>query len=104
MATSKNMKTLIKSLAITLLVGATGLLFVGCASDHTGHHHAEVLAKPYPLKSCVVTDEAFHGDPYTFVHEGQEVKLCCKDCLDDFKKEPEKYMKKIHDAQAAEAK
>jgi YHS domain-containing protein len=56
-------------------------------------------AKPYPLKTCIVTDEKLDADPamksYTFVHEGQEVKLCCKSCLKDFKKEPAKYLKKL---------
>jgi len=27
------------------------------------------------------------------------IKLCCKDCLKDFKKEPAKYLKKIEEAQ-----
>ena len=56
--------------------------------------------KPYPLKTCAVTDEKLgeHGKPYVFTHEGQEIKLCCKDCLKDFKKEPAKYTKKITDA------
>jgi hypothetical protein len=65
---------------------------------------ADTAAKPYPasLKTCVVSDEKLgdHGDPYVFVHEGQEVKLCCKGCLKDFKKEPAKYMKAISDAAA----
>jgi hypothetical protein len=59
--------------------------------------------KPYPLKTCVVTDEKLGemGDAYVFVHEGREIKLCCKSCLKDFKKDPAKYIKKI---EAAEAK
>ena len=58
-------------------------------------------AKPYPLKACVVSDEKFDSDmkPYTFTYKGQEIKLCCKDCLKDFNKEPEKYMKKIAEGQ-----
>ena len=62
---------------------------------------ADKAAKPYPLKTCAVSDEKLgeHGKPYVFTHEGQEVKLCCKDCLKDFKKEPAKYTKKIQDAQ-----
>ena len=55
-------------------------------------------AKPYPLKTCIVADEALggdHGEPYTFVYKGQEIKLCCKSCLKDFNKEPAKYLKKI---------
>ena len=56
------------------------------------------LAKPYPLKTCVVSDEKFGGDmgePYVFVYQGREVKLCCKSCLKDFNKEPAKYLKKM---------
>ncbi|HEU0011755.1 MAG TPA: hypothetical protein VFT34_18205 [Verrucomicrobiae bacterium] len=56
--------------------------------------------RPYPLDKCVVTDEKLgeHGKPYVFTHEGQEIKMCCKDCLKDFKKEPAKYLKKIEEA------
>ncbi len=57
---------------------------------------AEANAKPYPLKNCLVTDEGFdHGKPYVFAYEGQQIKLCCKDCLKDFKKEPVKFLEKI---------
>lgn len=58
--------------------------------------------KAYPLDKCVVSDEKLddHGKPYVFKHKGQEVKLCCKDCLKDFKKDPDKYMKKIDEAVA----
>ena len=96
----KTMKTLTKILALAVLAGATTVMFVGCASDshdHAGHSHGTAAAKPYPLAKCLVTDEAFeHGKPYTFVHEGQEIKLCCKDCLADFKKEPSKYLSKLN--------
>lgn len=55
---------------------------------------------PYPLDKCVVSDEKLgdHGKPYVFTHEGQEIKMCCKSCLKDFKKEPAKYLKKIEEA------
>src|SRR5436189_6098548 len=43
---------------------------------------ADAAPKPFPasLKTCVVSDEKLGGEmgkPYVFVHEGQEVKLCC---------------------------
>jgi len=93
------MKTFTKILALAVLAGATTMMFVGCASD--GHAHAGysqgAAAKPYPLDKCIVTDEAFeHGKPYTFVHNGQEIKLCCEDCLADFKKDPAKYLSKLN--------
>ena len=60
----------------------------------------EKKPKPYPLDKCVVSDEKLgdHGKPYVFTHEGQEIKMCCKDCLKEFKKEPAKYLKKIEEA------
>ena len=67
---------------------------------------AEAKPKPYPLKTCVVSDEKFGGemgDPYVFTHEGREVKLCCKGCLDDFKKDAAKYVKKMEAAEKKEA-
>jgi YHS domain-containing protein len=60
----------------------------------------EEKPKPYPLKKCVVSGEAFEGSdmtPYQFVYKGQTIKLCCKGCLDDFNKEPEKFLKKIEE-------
>ena len=58
--------------------------------------------KPYPLKTCIVTDEKLGemGDAYVFTHEGREIKLCCKSCLKDFKKDPAKYIKKLETAEA----
>ena len=73
------------------------------------HKHSNVLAaeqksekaKPYPLETCVVSGEKLDsmGKPYVFTHEGQEIKLCCKSCLKDFKKDSAKYIKKIDEAQ-----
>jgi hypothetical protein len=62
---------------------------------------ANKKVKPYPLKTCVVSDEAFGGDmgdPYVFVKDSREVKLCCKSCLKDFNKDPKKYLSKLEKA------
>lgn len=63
----------------------------------------EGIPVSYPLKKCVVSDEAFGGEmgkPVKVTHEGTDVYLCCKSCLKDFKKEPEKYVKMVKDAAA----
>ena len=84
-------------LVLTILTATAlvGIAFPGQAGDKK--------ATPYPLKTCVVSEEKLDEDPkmkpYTFTHDGQEVKLCCKSCLKDFKKEPAKYMAKIKAAQ-----
>ena len=57
--------------------------------------------KAYPLKTCLVSDEELGsmGKPFVFAHKGQEIKLCCKSCQKDFKKDTAKYMKKIEKAE-----
>ena len=58
---------------------------------------AKSAAKPYTLEVCVVSGEKLGsmGAPVVYVHESQEVKLCCKSCLPDFKKEPAKFLAKL---------
>lgn len=60
--------------------------------------------KPYPLDKCIVSDEKLGemGKPFVFTHEGQEIKLCCKSCQKDFKKDPAKYLKKLAAAEKAD--
>jgi hypothetical protein len=59
-------------------------------------------AKPYPLANCLVSDEKLGGmgDPYVFVYQGREIKLCCKSCMKDFNKDTAKYLKKLDEAEA----
>lgn len=54
-------------------------------------------AKPYPLQVCPVSGEKLGemGDPVVFVHQGQEIKLCCKNCRKDFDADPAKYLTKL---------
>jgi len=58
--------------------------------------------KPYPLKTCIVSGEKLGkmDKPFVFVYEGREIKLCCKDCQKEFKKNAAKYIKKIEEAEA----
>ncbi len=59
----------------------------------------DAKAKPYPLDTCIVSDEKLGADasmkPYVFTHKGQEIKLCCKSCLKKFDKDPAQYLKKL---------
>ena len=95
----KNLKLLI---AAFVVVPFTTLVFTGCKStgrhdDHTGHSHSSSAGKPYLPKTCIVTDEALggHGDVIAFNYQGQEIKICCEGCREDFDKEPAKYLAKL---------
>jgi hypothetical protein len=81
--------------------------------EHVGHDHdhegaennsggGDVAAKPadakpYTLETCIVSDEKLGsmGKPVVRVHEGQEVKFCCDSCIEDFEKEPKKFLTKL---------
>lgn len=96
------MKT--RPIALTL-----ALLFAvpaGFAADQKPE--AEVIAKAratYPLKKCLVSDEDLGsmGDAVGYVHReagkpDRVIFVCCEGCIDDFKKEPAKFLKKVDDA------
>ncbi|HPF15424.1 MAG: hypothetical protein H6830_05625 [Planctomycetes bacterium] len=55
---------------------------------------------PYPLNTCLVTGNELGsmGDAYVIIYEGQEVKLCCQSCEDEFRADPAKFMDRLHKA------
>jgi len=63
-------------------------------------------AKPYKLDKCIVSDEKLGemGKPFVMEYKGQEIKFCCKSCKKDFDKNPEKFIKKMHEAEKKAAK
>jgi hypothetical protein len=76
---------------------------------------AEAIAKArasYPLKTCLVSNEALGsmGDAVGYIHRapGQPDRIifvCCEGCIDDFKADPAKFLKKVDAAaQAPKAK
>jgi len=85
----------------SLLAGAgMALAFLALASPALAEDKKTDKPKPYTLDKCIVSDEKLGemGKPFVFTYEGQEIKLCCKSCQKDFKKEPAKYIKKLADA------
>ena len=54
-------------------------------------------AIPYPLKTCPVSGEELGsmGKPPVIVHQGQQIKFCCKNCIPNFNKEPDKFIAKL---------
>jgi len=84
-------------LAVSVLAGP----FVALAGDPQPADPKAKL-KPYTLKTCPVSGDKLGemGDGYTFSYKDREIKLCCKDCLKDFNKNPAKFVKKIEEGEA----
>jgi len=102
----------LKSLCSTTLT-ALALALASPALSYAQQTEAETIAKArasYPLKTCLVSDENLGsmGDAVPYVHRasGQPervVFVCCEGCIDDFKQDPAKFLKKV-DAAAAKSK
>jgi YHS domain-containing protein len=83
------MKKLFSLVLITILFSA-----VARADNGTN-----APVKPYPFDWCLICGMSVKGpDAYTFVYQGQEIKLCEKSEKASFDRNPDKYMKKIADA------
>jgi hypothetical protein len=74
-----------------LIIAFASTLLLGCNSTDLPN------AKAYPLKTCIVSDNDLKsmGEPVVIVHEGQQIKFCCKPCIKKFKKDPAKYLVKL---------
>ncbi len=92
------------TLALAVLSGPVSLLAADQKSDAKTDAKADAKAKPYTLQTCIVSGDKLGGmgDPYVFVYQGREIKLCCKNCLKDFDADPAKFLKKIDEAEAKE--
>ena len=94
------MKKTLLTVATLALLAVTPAL-VRAADTNTPGSSATADVKPYPLKTCIVSGDKIGemGKPVTLTYKGQEMKFCCKDCVKDFKKDPEKWIKKLDEAQ-----
>jgi hypothetical protein len=100
-----------KILAMTAAFGLLALAGCGDGHDPASHDHAapaakapeappaaaDPNAKPYPLKTCIVSGEELGkmGEPMRFTYKGQEIKLCCKSCEKKFLADADKLLEKI---------
>jgi YHS domain-containing protein len=59
---------------------------------------------PYLLDTCPVSGMTLGkmGAPVIMVHEGREVRFCCKDCISKFQAEPAKYLQQIDEKLTSE--
>jgi len=100
----------LKYIPLIALVTALATILVACnakkeEAQTTQESQATINAKPYPLDTCLVCGMklAEMGEPYTFIYEGQQIKVCDKSEKASFDKDPAQYMKKLADAAANKA-
>ncbi|MBU0691617.1 hypothetical protein KKC97_06265 [bacterium] len=81
------MKLILSYITISLLV--LGSALAGETSD-TRH-------PPYPIDYCLVSGEKLGSmeEPVKIEHEGREIQFCCSSCVETFRQNPDKYLKKL---------
>ena len=91
------MKNLKLFVGIIIVATCAAIPLAARAADSTN-----APVKPYPLKTCLVCGMKLGemGEPYMFVYKGQEIKVCDKSEKADFEKTPDKYLKKLAEAEA----
>lgn len=98
------------ALAIILLCGLAGTTNISRADERRPAEAKPAAAstklKPYPLKTCVVSEEKLGemGEPYVFAYKDREIKLCCDGCKKKFDKNAPKFVKDLEKAEKAALK
>ncbi len=79
-----------KKIVAVVMVLAVGLLFSGyvLAADNPGKGNPQTL--------CPVLGGKIDRSVYTD-YQGKRIYFCCSGCIEDFKKNPDKYMKQMEE-------
>ena len=83
-----------------LIVGSATLLVAAdkpkppLAGPTTKPAATQPAAKPVN-KMCLVEDEHEIDPKVTVNYKGKTIGFCCKDCVEEFEKDPEKYVKRL---------
>jgi YHS domain-containing protein len=88
-----------------LILSAVAALFIGGASiaiaadkPKPGPTTKPAATQPAPKpvnKMCLVEDEHEIDPKVTVNYKGKTIGFCCKDCVEEFEKDPEKYVKRL---------
>jgi len=85
------------------LVGSSSAMDACCAAEHKDAHKAAPAGNKSEAvdvgnKICPVTGEKISEETKaTYEYEGKIYNFCCPMCIGGFKKNPEKYIKKIEE-------
>jgi YHS domain-containing protein len=90
-----DMKTLM--LAIVAVLALSGIAYAGCGGCCGGSarggttHEAGLINDTCPVMGGPVDKNT----PYQTSYRGKKVGFCCAQCVSEFRKDPERYLKKL---------
>jgi YHS domain-containing protein len=92
-----------KLLIILFLIVCCPIVHASSLSPKEEKIFIEKAIKAYPFKRCVVSGDALDEDTVNYVYEEKKgdqttyhlIRFCCKDCIKEFKRNPQKYINMI---------
>src|SRR3989338_6890644 len=93
------MKSKLIALSMIIFMSGTHYVFADADEGMMGHKMGETAAKAVEVgnKICPVSgnpaDDGTMGETVKYEYNGKIYNLCCKMCVKDFKRDPEKYSK-----------
>lgn len=99
------MKTIIKNW-VAVLSASTVIISTILTTYAADSSVKKEKVKPYTLDYCIVSGEKLGtmGKAPSITYKDREIKFCCPGCISTFKKDPDKYIKKIEDAEKKKEK
>lgn len=74
------------------------LLGLSLSSADEGHHHDMMMGEETQEEASVGICPVMGGaasKEYSYIYEGKPYYFCCPNCIEEFKKDPQKYISKI---------
>ena len=87
-------KIIIVIAVLTLWFAGSSFAMMGMCNTGHGKAEAAETSKDAGNTICPVTADKVDGK-ITYEYEGKTYNFCCPMCIDEFKKDPAKYIKKI---------
>jgi len=84
-----------------LLTAALLAMAAGCSPNNNNNGSAAApapvtQASAKPINTHCAVDTGDEVDPkVTYVYQGKTIGFCCEKCIEEFKKDPDKYMKTL---------
>ncbi len=92
-----------KSFLISLVFSVSTFLIFGVYQNNAYAQNESAKAVNAGNKICPVTGEKIDGKT-TYEYQGKIYNFCCPACIDEFKKDPDKYIKKVEEELKSEPK
>ena len=97
-----------KKLVVVMAAAVIGMAMYGSALAHEGQDHDGTSGQAGSAETakkgelCPVTGEKADIKGVSYEYKGKVYHFCCASCVADFKKDPEKYIKKMKGEPAPE--